>query len=265
MAVVEQEEEKNGEALAVASKSADVPAPVEVNELGVQITSLDGMWRFATCIHLSGLAPKGMNIEGLVVAMQMGFEVGLKPMQAIQNIASINGRPSLWGDAAKGLVEASGLCEEFEEYFEGDDIKKDTFRAVCIVKRVGRKPVRQEFSVADAKLADLWSKAGPWRQYPKRMLQMRARGFAIRDAFPDVMKGLCIAEEARDMPEEPRTPKDVTPKDPGLVALENRLVGRQGEESGDTPDPDTGEVSDNEETDQLFPVEERHAAFVDQG
>jgi hypothetical protein len=47
------------------------------------------------------------------------------------------------------------------------------------------------------------------------MLQMRARGFALRDAFPDVLKGLITAEEAADFPEEtkPRE-KDVTPAKP---------------------------------------------------
>jgi hypothetical protein len=40
------------------------------------------------------------------------------------------------------------------------------------------------------------------------MLQMRARGFALRDAFPDVLKGLITAEEAQDMPVEE---KDITP------------------------------------------------------
>jgi len=33
-------------------------------------------------------------------------------------------------------------------------------------------------------------------------LQMRARGFALRDAFPDVLKGLLSAEEAGDIPWE---------------------------------------------------------------
>ena len=42
---------------------------------------------------------------------------------------------------------------------------------------------------------------------------MRARGFALRDAFPDVLKGLITAEEAADFPDEakPRPIKDVTP------------------------------------------------------
>jgi hypothetical protein len=42
------------------------------------------------------------------------------------------------------------------------------------------------------------------------MLQMRARGFALRDAYPDVLKGLITAEEAQDFPAE----RDVTPARP---------------------------------------------------
>jgi TusA-related sulfurtransferase len=37
------------------------------------------------------------------------------------------------------------------------------------------------------------------------MLQMRARGFALRDAFPDALQGLILAEEAHDHPREVET------------------------------------------------------------
>jgi hypothetical protein len=36
------------------------------------------------------------------------------------------------------------------------------------------------------------------------MLQLRARGFAIRDVFPDALRGVMTREEAEDMPAEPR-------------------------------------------------------------
>ena len=49
------------------------------------------------------------------------------------------------------------------------------------------------------KKAGLWGK-GVWKQYPKRMAQMRARGFAYRDVFPDLLHGLITTEEAYDMP-----------------------------------------------------------------
>jgi hypothetical protein len=124
-------------------------------------------------------------------------------MQALQNIAVINGKPSVYGDAAMALVQASPVCEDIEEYFDGEGTPNPV--AVCVAKRKGRKPVVAKFSVEDAKRAGLWGKQGPWQAYPKRMMQMRARGFALRDAFPDVLKGLITAEEAQDDPTEERS------------------------------------------------------------
>lgn len=138
--------------------------------------------------------------EDIVLAIQMGSELGLAPMQALQGIAVINGRPSVWGDALIGLCRASPACEDIAERIEGEG---DQRKAFCVAKRRGASPVTGVFSVADAKKAGLWGKAGPWQQYPDRMLQMRARAFALRDAFPDVLKGLHVAEEARDIPAKP--------------------------------------------------------------
>jgi hypothetical protein len=106
----------------------------------------------------------------------------------------------VYGDAAMALVQASPVCEDVEEYFEDEGTPNPV--AVCVAKRKGRKPVTVRFSVEDAKRAGLWGKQGPWSAYPKRMMQMRARGFALRDAFPDVLKGMITAEEAQDYPSD---------------------------------------------------------------
>jgi hypothetical protein len=108
------------------------------------------------------------------------------------------------------LVQASPVCENIEEYFEGEGSPNPV--AVCVAHRRGRTPVTVKFSVEDAKRAGLWGKTGPWQAYPKRMMQMRARGFALRDAFPDVLKGLITAEEAQDYPSQGE--KDITPPRP---------------------------------------------------
>jgi hypothetical protein len=152
--------------------------------------------------------------QDIMVCVQWGYEIGLAPMQALQNIAVINGKPSVYGDAAMALVQASAVCEDVQEYFEGEGTPNPV--AVCVAKRRGRKEVVAKFSVEDAKRAGLWGKTGPWQAYPKRMMQMRARGFALRDAFPDVLKGLITAEEAQDYPDEakPRQAKDITPRNP---------------------------------------------------
>jgi hypothetical protein len=75
------------------------------------------------------------------------------------------------------------------------------------------------FSVADAKRAGLWGKSGPWTQYPRRMLQLRARGFALRDAFPDVLKGLVTAEEAQDYPATEAAKEAAKPPTPSVVKV----------------------------------------------
>lgn len=167
---------------------------------------------FSKMIASSGMVPQNYRgkPQDILVAVQWGYEVGLQPMQAMQNIAVINGKPSVYGDAALALVKADPRCRGVKETIEGEG---DNMVARCVVRRAYGDEIEEtvaEFSVNDAKRAKLWGKTGPWSQYPKRMLAMRARGFAIRDAFPDAMKGMITAEEAQDYPS--KTPRDVTPE-----------------------------------------------------
>lgn len=159
--------------------------------------------QFAEYVCKSEVVPKGFRGKAadIVVAVQMGAELGLAPMQSLQNVAVINGRPSLWGDAIPGLIFASGKCEWFRE--STDQEIKATGRAWSQWKRFGNpEPLLREFTREDAATANLLGKEGPWQQYPVRMLRMRARGFAVRDLFADVLKGLSISEEAEDFPRE---------------------------------------------------------------
>jgi hypothetical protein len=166
---------------------------------------------YSKILATSNMVPAGYKgkPQDILVAIGWGYEVGLQPMQALQNIAVINGKPSVYGDAALALVKADSRCAGVKEWIEGEG---DDMTAHCLVKRRYNEDMEETvatFSVMDAKQARLWGKQGPWQQYPKRMLAMRARGFAIRDAFPDAMKGMITAEEAQDYPTAPR---DVTPK-----------------------------------------------------
>lgn len=173
---------------------------VAVGERGMVLNTLDEVWRFASCLAKSGMAPKNVDTpEAITIAIQMGMELGLSPMAAIQNIAVINGRPAIWGDAQLAVCRASAHWDEkgFSESWEGEE-GKDDFRAIVSVQRKGGNPCVRTFSVRDAKTAQLWGKQGPWSQYPKRMLQMRARSYALRDTFGDVLRGFHSVEEVRD-------------------------------------------------------------------
>lgn len=171
----------------------------------LQITSMADLMEYSKIIARSTMIPRDFQgkPENVIIAIQWGHEIGLAPLQALQNIAVINGRPSVWGDAALALVRGSGLCKDVAESVTGEG---DNMAATCVAHRVGSSPVTSTFSVADAKKAGLWGKQGPWTQYARRMLQLRARGFALRDAFPDVLRGVITAEEAQDMPDNRGAP-----------------------------------------------------------
>lgn len=171
------------------------------------------------CDYLAGsdMVPKDFKGKpgNCLIAIQWGSELGLKPLQAVQNIAVINGRAALWGDAVIALVRSSPLCEYITESDDGNT-------ATCRVKRRGEDEEVRTFSMADAKTAGLLGKQGPWTQYPKRMRQMRARAFALRDVFPDVLRGMPIAEEIMDIPasEPHRTTATVVSSEPAVYSAD---------------------------------------------
>jgi len=167
---------------------------------GLALQSFDDAFRFSKMVAASEFAPKDFRgkPESCLLAIQHGSELGLSPMQSLQSIAVVNGRPAVYGDAALALVQSSPACAYVREYVEGEG---DNLTAVCEVQRRGYpQPTVAKFSVADAKKAGLWGKTGPWSQYPSRMLGLRARGFALRNAFADALRGLVTAEEAQDYP-----------------------------------------------------------------
>ena len=184
--------------------STEITTQTQPRGLALQ-TFADAM-RFGETVATSEFAPKDFRGKpaSCMLAIQCGAEIGLAPLQALQSIAVVNGRPAVYGDAALAVVKASAVCEYVTEQIDGDG---EQMVATCTAKRRGYPSATVvKFTVADAKKAGLWGKAGPWTQYQKRMLQMRARGFALRDAFPDVLKGLVTAEEAQDYPVTPPEP-----------------------------------------------------------
>lgn len=161
--------------------------------------SLSEAREFSKELAASGLVPECYRNKptDILVAIQWGYELNLQPLQALQNITVMKGKPTVWGDTLLSLVVSHPA-------FAGCDETVANNIATCTVKRKTKGGIQETvrtFSKQDAEVAELWSKRGPWQTYPKRMLQMRARGFALRDAFPDALKGVISTEEAMDHPE----------------------------------------------------------------
>ena len=169
-------------------------------------TSFGDVAKFAEMVAPTSFVPQAYRGKPgeIVAAVIYGADLGFTPMQALQNIAVVNGKPSVYGDGLRALILGRADCEGVEDGHEGTG---DDYGAFVVVRRKGKTPVRRTFTIRDARAAGLLDKSGPWKQYRDRMMLMRAQGFAIRDAYADVLRGVITTEEAADYP----AMKDVTP------------------------------------------------------
>ena len=155
----------------------------------------------------------------ILAAIQHGAELGLKPMQSLRDIAIIKGKATVYGDTMMALVRNHPECQDIEETIDDKGTEKAVAR--CTVHRKGCKPAERTFSVDDAKRAGLWGNKGPWSSYPDRMLQMRARGFALRDVFADALAGFITTEEAQDYPDrQPAKPRKAAKAEPTVITAD---------------------------------------------
>lgn len=194
----------DAEAIVVPVKEEPKTA-IQASETGLLVgRTIDEQWRIANAYHKSGLLPKHFTTpEKILVGMQFAYELGLKPLTAMRQIAVINGIPSMYGDLPLAVCRASGAMEYIQEYFidkngkriseENGNILAEVFGAICITKRKGDpEPVKVLFTFDDARKAGIIKNV--WLVYPKRMLQMRARSQNLKDNFPDCINGMPIAE-----------------------------------------------------------------------
>ena len=199
----------------------------------------------------SEMIPKGYRgkWQDVLVAMQLGAEVGLSPMAALQSIRVINGQPGLYGDGFLAVIQSSPLYVKHEEYYvtgQGEqvdhvslkDLEHDETMAVSTFWRKGAaKPFTETFSIGDAKKAHLINKDGPWKEYPARMMKWRARAWAGRDGFSDALRGMKMIAELEDLPVI-----DIEPSaESRVVEMPQRRSEKQTEPAPETPTPDPRE------------------------
>jgi len=176
---------------------------------GAEIRTLDDAFRIARAVHMSGFSPL-KTVEANFIAIQLGAEIGLPPMAAVQSIYAVNNRPGMMVANALAIVESSGALADIEEKIEGQG---DARKAVCKITRKGRQPYTVEYSMADARKAELTGKDN-WRKFQDRMLKARALGYALQDRFKDKLMGIGIVEVMHDITSEVEVVSEKTESKP---------------------------------------------------
>lgn len=152
----------------------------------------------AKCIELAKSQVVPMAYIGkpanVFAAIMYGKELGIPGMTALQNIAVINGKPTL------GTDMFLGLAMRHKEWGGYEITESSDKKATVVVYRVNSKTGKtatfsSTFTIDDAIQAGLVKPGGSWDKWRKRMLKHRATAFALRDAFPDVLSGMYQLEE----------------------------------------------------------------------
>lgn len=174
------------------------PAPPSGFGLMLHPENIEAAKDLAKTLANSGLVPQAYagKPDSILIAGAMGARLGLDIFSALSGIAVVNGRPTLWGDAQLAVCQARQDWGGMKVTWTGEG--DDTTCTVTICRK-GVPDTSASFSIADAMGAGLWGKAGPWKQYPRRMVELRARAFAIRAAYADALAGFAQREEVEDM------------------------------------------------------------------
>lgn len=175
------------------SSTALVPAtPVTITPL--EPTTLEEAMKLATTFAPAQLLPTHLRNKpaDVVITILFGRELGLSPMQAINHVHVIEGKPGLDAQMAVALVKRSQVCEYFILVESSDQV------ATYETKRRGNPtPTRISFTIQDAQRAELTGKAN-WKRYPASMLRARASMQLARETYQDIIGGVHDLDELED-------------------------------------------------------------------
>lgn len=181
------------------------------NKTALMPDSLEGKLTMAELFLKSGIMPKDMNTkEKVFIALQYGHELGLSPMVSVQNIAVINGRPSLSTSLIKALVFEADILDDYKEIELVKDNSVFGYTVTCKRKNFNNI-FDATFSLDDALQAGLilgikdgkiLAEKATWRGYTKDMLLYRAISRCLKKAVPEFFKGILTKEEAMDIDPE---------------------------------------------------------------
>jgi hypothetical protein len=189
-------------------KPKQPPPPKVIAASAIIPRSIDELMQLATIVFKAGPPAGHGRAESVAMAIAFGMEIGLLPVQSVASVSVIGGKPSLYGDAALGLLLASPFCEKLDHGLTGVG---DSRCGWIATKRKGQEVERKsDFNVDDAKQAGLWlldqplpadpekaakKRKASWYAYPDRMLVWKAVSHHMKDWWADVLRGLTIYED----------------------------------------------------------------------
>jgi hypothetical protein len=207
------------------------------------------MQRRALALSTSSIVPKAYqgrdNLANVIIALEIADRVGANPLQVMQNLYIVQGRPS-WSSSF--LIATVNTCGRFTPMrFEtrgGDDPAKQDYavRAIATDRESGIMCAGPWITWAMVKAEGWYEKTGSkWKTLPELMFMYRAAGFWSRVYAPEVSMGLLTREEAEDITDHGRGPTTTNADRAALASLQATL---EAQASQPRPIEATNELAD---------------------
>lgn len=174
------------------------------NNTGVNLfafTNIDRAWKFATLLSESAIIPDTFrnNPASCLIALDMANRMRRNPMEVMQAMYIVHGKPSFSSSFLISLINSCGLFERLRFEYVGEPGKDNRgCRAWTIEKRTGEKLVGPLITLKMAKDEKWASNNKKWENMPDVMLSYRAASFFSRAYCPDLTGGFHSSDELSD-------------------------------------------------------------------
>lgn len=209
--------------------------------------------RRARAITASSIVPEAYRGEkGLanaMIAMEVAQRIGASPLQVMQNLYVVQGRPSWSSTFLIATVNGCGRFTPLRFETQGDDPEADGYRVRAVAKdRESGDVLHGTWITWKMVKAEGWhSKTGSkWKTMPEQMFMYRAAAFWTRMYAPELSLGIHTADEVQDMgPTAPvRQATSAEVADLGARLRERAALEHQSTPAADVPAASSSEASD---------------------
>lgn len=162
----------------------------------------DQMGKMASTFIQSRAMPSTIqNAAQAIVVMQTGFEMGMKPMEAIKSLYIVNGQVNIYGAATIRRLREHGYSVSYE-------MKKEDGGSCTATVTKGKEKYVETYSFDNAAKSDYTTANGKlkvgWKPGINRIMKLRygVISMIIKSYIPEVMGSAGdIVEVAEDYPE----------------------------------------------------------------
>ena len=182
--------------------------------------AFDNAQRIAKSLASSTLVPQQFQGQqgyaNCLVALEIAGRMNLSPLQVMQNLHVIHGRPSWSSQFIIGLINGCGRFEPLQYRVTG---KGDDLACSCVAKEIssGAELEGPTVTMAMAKAEGWATKSGSkWRTMPDLMIRYRAAAMWGRLHIPDLLIGISYSQE-EVMDVEPITVEDASQPEPATA------------------------------------------------